>query len=169
MDAQNSESNFAPNLNEFLQRIIREMPDSLQPLSPIGRAVRSRMRSDNEANHPTMMSDAPDAPVQWVPQSGPPSPGASDDLHLLGAAAPATPPRVARQPTPEEAARYAEVARQLNEVARQIESDYSNELDQLVDTLNVVSGFAYDAFAGKFHWILNIHPTLVITGFFSRD
>ena len=75
------------------------------------------------------------------------------DASLLGAAAappPPTPsPLLRRQPTPDEAARYAEVARQLNEVARQIEADYSDDLDQLVESLNLVSEVAYDAFAGK--------------------
>ena len=65
------------------------------------------------------------------------------------AASPPVPPHsLRRQPTPEEAERYAEVARQLNEVARQIEAEYSSDLDQLVDSLNLVSEMAYDAFAG---------------------
>ena len=65
------------------------------------------------------------------------------------AASPPIPPHsLRRQPTPEEAERYAEVARQLNEVARQIEAEYSSDLDQLVDSLNLVSEMAYDAFAG---------------------
>ena len=74
-----------------------------------------------------------------------------EDSTLLGAtaAAPASPqPQNRRQPTPAEAQRYEEVARQLNEVARQIETEYSNELDDLVDSLNLVAEVAYDAFAG---------------------
>ena len=74
-----------------------------------------------------------------------------DEGATLGAtaAAPASPqPQNRRQPTPAEAQRYEEVARQLNEVARQIETEYSNELDDLVDSLNLVAEVAYDAFAG---------------------
>ena len=74
---------------------------------------------------------------------------AEDDGSELGAAAPPIPPQsLRRQPTPEEAERYAEVARQLNEVARQIETQYSNDLDEMVDSLNLVTEVAYDAFAG---------------------
>ena len=74
---------------------------------------------------------------------------AEDDGAELGAAAPPIPPQsLRRQPTPEEAERYAEVARQLNEVARQIETQYSNDLDEMVDSLNLVTEVAYDAFAG---------------------
>jgi len=73
---------------------------------------------------------------------------AEDDGSELGAAAPPIPPQsLRRQPTPEEAERYAEVARQLNEVARQIETQYSNDLDEMVDSLNLVTEVAYDAFA----------------------
>jgi len=81
------------------------------------------------------------------------------DASLLGAAAappPPTPsPLLRRQPTPDEAARYAEVARQLNEVARQIEADYSDDLDQLVESLNLVSEVAYDAFAAVARTIIS--------------
>jgi len=96
-------------------------------------------------------------PHEVFPQPSPTSPSftmpeddgsAVDDGSSLGAAAAAPPPpRHRRRQTPAEAARYAEVARQLNQVALQIEDEYSSELDSLVEKLNLVSNVAYDAFA----------------------
>lgn len=130
----------------FISRFQQEVGDPpgelvITPIAtPIGSTMEDRSRDEEDE-----AVFAPHSNAEPVSVDGP------DSSHLGAAAAsppPSAPPhRLRRQPTPDEAARYAEVARQLNEVARQIEADYSNELDQLVDSLNLVSEVAYDAFA----------------------
>ena len=100
----------------------------------------SGISSENVAVFPGSITDLPRAQMR-TPDADVAYAADGVDASLLGAAAPPPPPspHLRRQPTPDEAARYAEVARQLNEVARQIEADYSDDLDLLVGQ---VVGFA---------------------------
>lgn len=142
-DSNESSAEFTPVLiSSFLvsrfQQEVGDPPGEL--VLPSTSAPRAPSSSDDNVDAAPVVLEAQSA-ADAMPD---------EDSTLLGAtaAAPASPqPQNRRQPTPAEAQRYEEVARQLNEVARQIETEYSNELDDLVDSLNLVAEVAYDAFA----------------------